>query len=371
MYKSDKAITYVFGAGRLSKLNSNSIKAKEFFYGYQHLAKNNDLQIIEMDFPDNSNNQFLKYLDKILRKITKLPIYTKDILHRKNFKILRKTDKLIITTDLLALSILPFLVVIKLFNKLDIFVIVMGLFGRQSNNLIIKFFQNIYISLLNSITKRYIFLGNGEYKNAISLNPKNSNKFKFLSFCVDTEFWKPKNNHGLREEGILFIGNDGKRDYKLIEEIAESLPEINFTFITSQISETSLSNVNLIKGSWGEEILTDEEIREYYQNSRLTIIPLIETLQPSGQSVALQSMSCGTPVMISDTKGFWDKEQFINNKNIIFVNKNKIEIWVEKIKEHYFNDELLSNLSNNGINTINSQFNLSKFDTNLENIIYE
>ena len=48
-----------------------------------------------------------------------------------------------------------------------------------------------------------------------------------------------------------------------------------------------------------------------------------------------------------------------------------LQIWVEKIKEYYFNDELLSNLSNNGINTINSEFNLSKFDTNLENIIYE
>ena len=371
MYKSDKAITYVFGAGRLSKLNSNSIKAREFFYGYQHLSKNNDLEIIEMDFPNNSNNKFLKYLDKILRKITKFPIYTKDILHRKNFKILKKTDKLIITTDLLALSILPFLLVVKLFNKLDIFIIVMGLFGRQSNNLIIKFFQNIYMSLLNSITKSYIFLGNGEFKNALSLNPKNSNKFKFLSFCIDTEFWKPSNSPSQEKEGILFIGNDGKRDYKLVEKIAESLPEINFTFITSQIIENSLSNVNLIKGSWGKEILTDEEIRKYYQNSRLTIIPLIETFQPSGQSVALQSMSCGTPVMITDTKGFWDKEEFINNKNIIFVKENKIDLWVGKIKEFYYSDKLLKNLSNNGVLTINNQFKLSRFDTNLEKIIYE
>ena len=371
MYKSDKAITYVFGAGRLSKLNSNSIKAKEFFYGYQHLAKNYDLEIIEMDFPNNSNNQFLKYVDKILRKITRFPIYTKDILYRKNFKILRKTDKLIVTTDLLALSILPFLFIIKLFNKLDIFVIVMGLFGRYSNNLIIRFFQNIYISLLNSITKSYIFLGNGEYRNAVSRNPKNSNKFKFLSFCIDTEFWKPNNNPDKKKEGILFIGNDGKRDYGLVEKIAESLPEINFTFITSQISETSLSNVNLIKANWNQEILTDEEIRKYYQNSRLTIIPLIETLQPSGQSVALQSMSCGTPVMISDTEGFWDKEQFINNKNIIFVKENNFENWIEKIKKYYFNDEVLNNLSNNGNLTINNEFKLSRFDMNLEKIIYE
>ena len=371
MYKSDKAITYVFGAGRLSKLNSNLIKAKEFFYGYQYLAKNNDLEIIEMEFPNNSNNQYLNYIDKILRKITKLPIYTKDILYRKNYKILRKTKKLIITTDLLALSILPFLIFVKLFNKLDVFVIVMGLFGRQPNNSIIKFFQNIYIELLNTITKNFIFLGNGEYKNAISLNPKKSRKFKFLPFCIDTDFWKPKNNPSSKKEGVLFIGNDGKRDFKLVEKIAESLPEINFTFITSQIKETSLNNVKLIKGSWGEEILTDEEIRKYYQNSRLTIIPLIESLQPSGQSVALQSMSCGTPVMISDTKGFWDKEQFVHSRNIIFVKENKTDLWVSKIKKYYFSDELLNNLSINGVLTINNKFKLSRFDKNLEEIIYD
>ena len=32
--------------------------------------------------------------------------------------------------------------------------------------------------------------------------------------------------------------------------------------------------------------------------------------QPSGQSVALQSMSLGIPVMITETKGFWQKEVY-------------------------------------------------------------
>ena len=35
-------------------------------------------------------------------------------------------------------------------------------------------------------------------------------------------------------------------------------------------------------------------------------MPLVETLQPSGQSVALQSMSMGLPVLITKTEGFWD-----------------------------------------------------------------
>ncbi len=373
MYNSKKGITYVFGAGRLNKLNSDSLKAEEFFYGYQYFAKKiKDLKIIEMEFPINSNNKILEFVDKVLRKITQLPIYTKDILFVKNYNILKNTQKLILTTDLLALSMLPFLVVVKIFHKIDIFVIVMGLFGRQPKNRAVKIFQNIFIGILNKVTKCYVFLGRGEYSNAVSMKPKNSNKFRFLPFCIDTKFWKANNSDLINnKDGILFIGNDGKRDYKLVEKIAKSLPEINFTFITSQIKEVELKNVNLIKGSWGENLLSDEEIRKYYQNSKLTIIPLIETYQPSGQSVALQSMSCGTPVMISETKGFWDKEKFIHDENIVFIKNNDLGIWVNEIKKYYFNEDYLKKISITGISTINDEFNLSSFNSNLEKIIYQ
>ena len=63
--------------------------------------------------------------------------------------------------------------------------------------------------------------------------------------------------------------------------------------------------MKLIEGHWNYEILSDEELKEIYNNAILTIIPLKDSLQPSGQSVALQSMSSGTPVMISKTSGFW------------------------------------------------------------------
>ena len=35
-------------------------------------------------------------------------------------------------------------------------------------------------------------------------------------------------------------------------------------------------------------------------------------------------MSCGTPVMITKTKGFWDKEEFKDEENIIFVKEKKL-----------------------------------------------
>ena len=73
-------------------------------------------------------------------------------------------------------------------------------------------------------------------------------------------------------------------------------------------------NIKHIKGSWRSGILTDVQILDEYKKADLVIIPLSETTQPSGQSVALQSMSSGTPVLITRTKGFWDEINFINKK---------------------------------------------------------
>ena len=42
-----------------------------------------------------------------------------------------------------------------------------------------------------------------------------------------------------------------------------------------------------------------------------------DSLQPSGQSVTLQSMSLGIPVLISKTVGFWDFSKFRDEENII------------------------------------------------------
>ena len=55
----------------------------------------------------------------------------------------------------------------------------------------------------------------------------------------------------------------------------------------------------------------------FYEQSNLSIIPLKNSLQPSGQSVALQSMSMEVPVLMTKTDGFWDHSVFDNNKNYI------------------------------------------------------
>ena len=49
-------------------------------------------------------------------------------------------------------------------------------------------------------------------------------------------------------------------------------------------------------------------------------------------------MSLGIPVMITKTKGFWQKNLFLNNENIIFVDDFYYKTWIQKINEIFYDD---------------------------------
>jgi glycosyltransferase involved in cell wall biosynthesis len=112
-------------------------------------------------------------------------------------------------------------------------------------------------------------------------------------------------------------------------------------------------------------------MKNFYQNSLITIIPIRETFQPSGQSVALQSIACGTPVLISKTSGFWDKDLFKDGDNIFFVKENNTNSWEVEINKLYKNKSALENCSLNGIKTVKEHLDLTKFSQNLYRLVTE
>ena len=145
----------------------------------------------------------------------------------------------------------------------------------------------------------------------------------------------------------------------------------NFFYVSELIDKNNIdSNSQLISGSWGSPAIDDLELRNIYQNAKLTIIPIKDSLQPSGQSVALQSIACGTPVIITYTSGFGIKN--FKNKNIFFGENNKIETWVEIIKS-ILNMEKndLVKLTENGIDVVLNNYDLKVFNEKLNLITQE
>ena len=364
-----KKITYVFSGGRKFLLESKKINSEEFFYGFTFLKRNSyDVEIIEFDESLNRNNLFLKYFDKIFSKLFSLPFYTQKILSRKNIKKIYNSDHIFLVNEGVGLSSLPILILLKIFKNIKVSLFSMGLFSKKINFPFLKIFHNFFIKIMIIFSSEILFLGKPEYNFAIKNFNNYKNKFFYFPWCVDDEFWKNETDFVPDSNtSILFIGNDSNRDYETLVQISQQMKDLKFLFVTNNeyILNQNIENVEIINGNWSKNLLTDNEIKKMYNSARLSIIPLKNSLQPSGQSVALQSMSMGVPVLITKTKGFWDYEKFENNKNIIFVENNKIETWVKEIRNIYNNTEKLETLIHEAHDLINKNYTKKIFNENL------
>jgi len=362
-------ITYIYQAGRTARMSDMENSAKEFFYGYFHMKKAYP-DTNHLEFDSKNNISITKLFNSFIRKLSGLPFFSDLIINSKNKKVLKNSKKIIATNQRVGFSILSFLI----FNhkkKIKSYVFIMGLFNNNPKNRIKKFFRIFFIKVFMATFNHMIFLSSGEFKFVSEKYPKYKEKMHFLPFSVDQEFWVSNNRPYKKKNNILFIGNDGKRDYKFAIDLAKELSFLNFDFITKKItnSEIKSDNVNLLSGKWDDMNISDSDIRDYYQEADLSIIPIFNSLQPSGQSVALQSMSMGIPVLITKTDGFWEPELYKNNENIIFVEKNDINLWKENILSLLENNDLNVKVSKNGKDLVSKNNNLNIFNRKLKEII--
>lgn len=363
-----KQISYIFKSGRLQRLDKDTQYPTEFYYSLKYFQnKYPNLNIIE-DI-DALNSRYT-LIDKILQKIN-LPIYLSKIVSKENLKKIKNSDVVFSTNPGLAITLSPFIKKYKKKKKIKFITINSGIFTNIYGSKIGRnIFKNFFVTMFLKVVDIIIFTSKSEHKIISNLYRDFNSKFVYQSFSIDTDFWSTTIIKSEHKDGILFIGNDGNRDFSKAIEIANNLPDIEFKFVTNQInkSEKLGKNITLIKGDWNENLLTDLEIKNLYKNSRLVILPIKDQLVASGQSVAMQSMATGTPVIISKTLGFWDYENFIDNKNIFLQEDDSIESWADKVNEIYNNYDLLDKISKNGHDLIINKFNLNVFSHKLEEI---
>lgn len=366
-----KNLTYIYGSGRIKRLNKKEVYPDEFFYGLSSLKTKFDKTSV-IEFENNNISKILKFCFYILRRISGLPFYSEQLLSRKNIRLLRNSNLIVMANQGIGFSALPLLLINKLFKKQTSCVFVMGLYNINTSKKLKLLFRKVFTFIFLKTIDKIIFLSEGEYNYSNKKYNQLKSKFSFLPFCIDTKFWYSDNSRNQITNNILFIGNDGMRDYKFAIEIAKKMPNYRFTFITKNINKDDLesNNIELINGFWSEETLTDTEIKNFYKKSALTIIPIKESLQPSGQSVALQSMSMGVPVIITKTEGFWEPDVYIHEKNIVFTEKNDIEEWENKIAHILNNERYYKKLTESAKKTVHRNNNLDNFNNELNKILF-
>lgn len=359
-------ITYVFVKGRKEKYLSKSYEATDFFYGLTSFDSiNNIINIIEFDNETTLFRKLVYYVDRFFNKFISLPFYMHRILSLKNLNTLIKTDNLVLVNESTAFSLLPFLLILKLFFKTNITLFVMGMYSKKIHYPIFYLIHKLLINLVNFCVDNVLFLGKGEFEYA----KKSTNKilnFHYFPFAVDTNFWE--NDDSPKKNQILFIGNDGNKNFELVKQIAQNLQNLSIIIVTnSNIFDDfqERSNVKIFKGEWGSNKITDSQLKQFYSESIVTILPLRNSVQPSGQSVALQSMSIGTPVLISKTEGFWDKDNFIDQEDIFFIDDDDYKSWLKKIYILTSSKPMLEKVSLNSKAKVRDKLNEQVFFTNL------
>lgn len=351
-------ILYVFSNQTRSNVENNNEYSSEFFYGYKYLKDSYETNYIEF----NPSNHFLKIVDKVLTKISNIPFYFSHINSIDNYKKINQSTHVILVNQRAAIAALPMIYLSKILKNKKIYFFNMGLFQKKLN-LLDKFFVHLLLKTCTYI----INLGYNEHKYSINNYQKFRNKFIHMPFPVDLNFWMDdKKSH---RDSLLFVGNDSNRDFYVIEELAHRLQNIKFNIITKAFSfkRKVPKNVNYISGTWGSSSLSDLEMSKFYQNSLLTLIPLKNTLQPSGQSVAQQSLACGTPVLMSKTIGIWT-ELLVDEKNIYLIDNNEIDLWEKKVTELLSKDH--SEVIKNSNLLLKSNFSLNKFNKDFESLLF-
>lgn len=355
---------FAFQKGRLDKLNKDDY-SHEFFYSYDRIL-DNEKDLFELSDVEIKNllNVFLSKLSFFIVKLTKLninltsnysPVFRKKI---KNSKVL------IVTGYPSGLSII-FLKLLRFYKLKKIVVINSGLFQEPKLYSFQKILRNILINYFLKNISLLIFTSSTEYNFANKKYPLFKDKFICLEFSIDIEFWiNEDNNNNKLGKNILFIGNNGYRNFPMLSALPSYLPDFKFTYITSSeiLLNSKHSNLTTVHGDWSKSLLSDKTIKDFYINADLTILPITQTLVSSGQSVALQSIAAGTPVLISNYIGFWNFEKFKDFENIFFCNENDEISWSIKIKNILENENTLKKVSAKGHETVFNHYNKKNFD---------
>lgn len=186
-------------------------------------------------------------------------------------------------------------------------------------------------------------------------------------FGVDLDFWKP--GDGTTGDYVLSVGNDGQRDY---ETLLRAAPEIGcpVRIITRRPLPSPLpANVTAFQGSWHGRELDDAALRDVYRAARCVVVPLRMTRQPSGQSVTLQAMACGTPVVLTETAGLWSREALENGENILLAQPGDAADLATQVGRVLHDETLRSKLSRRAEETVRSHGDIRHFADRLGAVI--
>ncbi|RPG34784.1 MAG: glycosyltransferase [Muricauda sp. TMED12] len=363
--RQGRRICYLFKGGRHDRLSVNGTGPSEFFYGLPEMREQGlDVQLIEESVfgLGKRANLFWEAFSRITHTIVGIHAYAVLKL-RQNFRKFGTVDAIVSVNNTygLALSYIK----LRQRNVPRVVFIAMGLLPLRPSE--------IQRRLFNLILKRVTLATISKSEQAHLNNLLPSCKVQYVPFGVDQDFWTP-DRRDLREHEphyILSIGNDPNRDYAcLISAWRTDYPRLQLVTRIS-LPAVRLSNIDVRDGDWRTQALTDSEVRDLIRGAAFVVLPIRETIQPSGQSACLQAMACGKAVIMSNIAGLWDTELMQDGENCILVppgDPTRLREAIEYLLEH---PQEVENIGRRARQTVENHFNTQLMANAIRKLIEE
>lgn len=308
---SERNILFLFREGRRKRLNSGQNFPKDFFYGFHGLPSLGwDANFLEeADLFKIGGYSFTRKIANLMGVfLGNFPVFTMLQLCKRSPRTIINTQSIVVaTTNTLGLSLSAARTLGVI--KPNVFFLAMGLVPTETSKWAVE--------IIKFVTKKSLIVAISESEKA-HLEAVLKRRIEYLPFGVDVGFWNHREPVVPGSDYILAIGNDKSRDWTtLVDSWLPHFPSLKI--ITKQKVIHNAHNIEVIDGSWQASKISDTEIRALYAQALFVIVPVINTIQPAGQSCCLQAMSCGKAVIMSDIDGFWDRKAFIHKENIILV----------------------------------------------------
>lgn len=212
------------------------------------------------------------------------------------------------------------------------------------------------------------FFGEADRQEAVRRFGLDANRTSLFLFGIDTDYWQPAEGGGIEDGTVLSIGSDPKRDYATLIQADIQAPVNIITRLNIDVPETK-QNVELIRGSYHGSPITDERLRQFYQEASVISVPIRDVFQPSGYSVTLQAMACGKPVVLSDIKGLWDPHLYKSGENCILVEPENPKAMADAVNSLMSDDSLRQKIGQAARDTAVQHFGLDRMDDSFTQLV--
>ena len=158
------------------------------------------------------------------------------------------------------------------------------------------------------------FFGPADRDEAIKRYGLDPNRTSIFPFGVDTEFWSPGEEAPPERPFVLSVGSDPSRDFATLVAAPVRAPVHIVTRLPVEVP-ADRPNVTVMAGHYFNSPLDDVGLRRLYRQASVVVVTLKDVFQPTGYSVCLQAMACGSPVVLSDIRGLWSPGLYVDGEH--------------------------------------------------------